>query len=409
VKRKTEPRLQALETVQGLALIFVVANCCVCLSASAAPRFGGGRPGGGGGFSQRPMAIRAPQQVRSQQEEAVRGREEQARAMQQQGIRQQQQREQEQMRQMQRQEQAEQRQQQNMAEEQRREQQRQQENVADQQRRVQERFNLQERQSQQAARSQQFSIEPGRNVKPLQRQFNARPFSGARAPVERAMAMPALHPGANERETAHFNQVRNNLKRHLVALPQNQLPRNWTGLQNQVLSNYANNYQFRLNNQLLRINRANTFFNPVPEFEYPSWWQPTPGWVFSNGFTLGNVLNVGLDWLRWGWHPYYGPPPDGFVCASNYIPTPWIYVPAYGLWRLAGSNAWAPSGPPFNYEGPITVEVLEPRNVSVVDPYSQLVTASTINVPYFYNAFFDPNQDRWLYTNHRGFPIYLNL
>ena len=70
---------------------------------------------------------------------------------------------------------------------------------------------------------------------------------------------------------------------------------------------------------------------------------------------LGSLAN-GLDWLRWGWHPYYGPLPDGFV-ATDYVPTPWIYFPAYGLWRQPGIMGWAPSGPPFNYSGPISVEV----------------------------------------------------
>ncbi|HEY9758172.1 MAG TPA: hypothetical protein V6C97_23605 [Oculatellaceae cyanobacterium] len=102
-----------------------------------------------------------------------------------------------------------------------------------------------------------------------------------------------------------------------------------------------------------------------------------------------------MDWLRCGWHPYYGPPPDGFLCASDYIPTTWIYFPAYGLWQQPGVYSWAPSGPPFEYTGPITVEVLEPRHVHVRDPYTGWERTQVMNVVYLYKAFYDEEYEHW--------------
>jgi hypothetical protein len=400
------------KTMLRLVVMAVAASYCTSVASYGAARPGERRePGGGGGGGQQ-----AQQEAsRRAQEEAVRGREEQARSAQQEGIRQQRQSQQDSMRQMEREQQGQQREQRNPAEEQRREQeamgsqqQRQQENFANQQKRDQERFSQQEHRSQEDFRTQQFSV-GGENKPVLQRQFEPRPMTAPRISSGKAVSMPILHSNASPQEVAHSHQVEANLRQHLMPVATNQVPGNWASTREQVLGNYGNNYQFMLNNQMLRINRENTFFNAVPSYEYPAWWQPTNGWVFSDGFTLGNSLNVGLDWLRWGWHPYYGPPPDGFVCAADYMPTPWIYVPAYGLWRLAGSNAWAPGGPPYNYGGPITVEVLEPRHVRVTDPYTNLVTTNVVNVPYFYNAFFNPEADRWLYTNRHGYPVYLNL
>jgi hypothetical protein len=199
------------------------------------------------------------------------------------------------------------------------------------------------------------------------------------------------------------------MQHHLIPVPQAQIPQNFTDLGHSSVNNYLNNYQTNFNNQPLIINRQNTFYNPYNFNQYPFWYQPQPGWVFTNGFVLGNSVRCGLDWLRWGWHPYYGPEPDGFICAQDYVPTPWIYVPAYGLWRIAGSNGWAEGPPDYDYAAPISVEVMEPRVVSARDPYTGWVTNQSINAVYLYNAFYDPEMGRYGYMNQHGYFIWLNF
>jgi len=247
------------------------------------------------------------------------------------------------------------------------------------------------------------------------------PFAGVRAaqprplppesvvPVKKAISMPVLEEGAAAADREHSQSVMQNLEAHLVPVPMSQAPAGWPAIKNNWLSSYENNYWAQVNDHRLLLNRQNTYINSVLPADYPYWYSPEPGWMFSNGFVLGNSIRCGLDWLRWGWHPYYGPAPDGFVCASDCIPTPWIYFPAYGLWMQPGVYGWAPNGPPYDYTGPISVEVLEPRRVHVNDPYTGWERANVINVVYLYNAFYDPEFERWGYVNRHGYYIWLNL
>ena len=228
-------------------------------------------------------------------------------------------------------------------------------------------------------------------------------------PIEKAMSMPVLEGTIAGPDKEHAQAVQQNLQTHLIAVPGKQAPANFAANRSTWINNYTNNYWTNVNNQRLLINRSNTYVNQTVPNDYPYWYQQDPGWQFSNGFVLGNSLRVGLDWLRWGWHPYYGPPPDGFVCADDFLPTPWIYFPAYGLWQQPGVYGWAPSGPPFDYTGPITVEVLEPRHVHVRDPYTNWERQQVVNVVYLYNAFFDEESEHWGYMNRHGYFVWLNI
>jgi hypothetical protein len=212
-------------------------------------------------------------------------------------------------------------------------------------------------------------------------------------PMKKGMSMPVLDENVAAGEKEHAQVVIQNLA------PTKAM---W-------MNNYTNNYWTSINNQRFAINRQNTYINSVLPADYPYWYQPEPGWQFSNGFVLGNMIRANLDWLRWGWHPYYGPQPEGFVCADDYIPTAWMYVPAYGLWMQPGVYGWAPAGPPYDYTGPITVEVLEPRHVHIKDPYTGSEHGRVTNVIYLYNAFFYPEDERWGYVNRHGYFIWLNL
>ena len=232
------------------------------------------------------------------------------------------------------------------------------------------------------------------------RPFNPAPLNLKTMPFEKAVLMPVLDAGAGAEDREHAQQVRQCLRRHLLSMESP--PPVFNQVQTNTLNSFLNNYQTILLGQSVSINRGDTYVTPVPRYEYPSWWHPDSGWMFSNGFTLGGAVNVGRDWLRSGWHPYYGPPPDGFVCASNYVPTPFIYYPAYGLWRLAGAPDWASAGPPADYTGPISVEMLEQRKVSILDPYTGRQVERVINVPYLYNGFYFPEYGRWGYTNRHG-------
>ncbi len=106
------------------------------------------------------------------------------------------------------------------------------------------------------------------------------------------------------------------------------------------MSTYLNDYNPVVNGEPISINRGNTYVNPVPPDQYPSWYQPEPGWCYNNGFTLGSTLSVGLEWLGFAWFRMFGMTPDGFLCSTDYIPTPWIYNPMFGRWRYAGVPGW---------------------------------------------------------------------
>jgi hypothetical protein len=242
----------------------------------------------------------------------------------------------------------------------------------------------------------------------LTRPASPRPLQEEALPLQKAVSMPVLEENATPEQQEHAQAVIHNLQAHMFAVPGSQAPPNIRAIQKLSLNNYTNNYRAVVNGQPLYINRDNTLVYPVQAGQYPYWYQPEPNWIFSNGFVLGSVLQVGLDWLRWNWHPYYGPPPDGFICSRDYTPTPWVYTPAYGLWTQPGSFSYASTGPDYDYTGPISVEVLEPRQIHVTDPYTGWKQLRTINVVYLYDAYFYPEYERWGYMNRHGYFIWLN-
>ncbi len=218
-------------------------------------------------------------------------------------------------------------------------------------------------------------------------------------PLQKAFPMPDFtRATSNQRE--HARNAEQNLRAHLIAVPMNQAPQNYAHIRNTQLSTYYNNYSVFVNNQQYSINRQNTHYYPVQPSYYPEWYQPNNNWVFSNGFTLGNAINIGLEWLSFGWQPYYGAAPVGFICNRDYMPTPWMYDAMTNQWRQPGLYTYMNEGPDFQYTGPITVEVIE----QVRDRRGR-----TINVPYLYNAFYYPELGRWGYENRQGYFIWLDV
>ncbi|MBI2810739.1 MAG: hypothetical protein HYX67_07930 [Candidatus Melainabacteria bacterium] len=219
-------------------------------------------------------------------------------------------------------------------------------------------------------------------------------------PPQKAFPMPHFgsHASADQLEQARIAQI--NMMKHLRAIPLSQAPQNRGRFRTLQMQNYYNNYPFYLNNQRYYINRNNTNYFRVQPNYYPSWYQPNSNWIFSNGFSLANAVRIGADWLGYGWHPSYGAPPVGFICARDYIPTPWFYNAMTGQWRQPGLYSSMSEGPDYEYTGPITVEVIE----QVVAPDGQIV-----NVPYLYNAFYYPDQGRWAYENRQGYFIWLEI
>ncbi|HEY9677905.1 MAG TPA: hypothetical protein V6C76_07835 [Drouetiella sp.] len=245
----------------------------------------------------------------------------------------------------------------------------------------------------------QTPMKPFKFDKNLRRSPSLPPLKVQPIPLQKALPLPNFeaHASADQFQRAHMAQA--NMLRHLRAVPMSQAPRNWTRYRDQEMSNYWNNYRFNLNNRPYYINRQNTNYFPVQPSYYPSWYQPDPNWVYANGFTLANAINVGPSWLGYGWQPYYGEVPQGFICARDYFPTPWVYETMTGQWRQPGLFGYT-TGPDYDYTGPITVEVIE----QVFGPGGQVV-----NVPYLYNGFFYPDQGRWAYQNRQGYFIWLDL
>ncbi len=365
------------------------------------------------------------QQARAQQEQMVRAQEEQARKSQTQALKAQQ----EEARRAQKAEQEESRRGEEQAQkEQLKEQQKEQQKEA---RRAEEQAQEQQKEQQKEARKTQeiqeskrpesreqllpndmhkvaTAIGPRDFVVATRRPATPRPLSLSTVPIAKAVPQPVLEANIDPNEKEHARTVAQNLQAHLIAVSANQAPRNAAPVASYWSNNYYNNYPTVVNNQRIFINRQNTVVSYFQPNEYPTWYQPQPYWALSNGFTLGNLIHCGLDWLRWGWHPYYGPPPEGFVCAQDYFPTPWVYIPAYGLWRQPGAFSYSDTGPPFDYTGPITVEILEPRHIHIRDPYTGWMSDRVINVMYFYNAFYYPEYDRWGYMNRHGYFIWIN-
>ena len=234
------------------------------------------------------------------------------------------------------------------------------------------------------------------------------PITDNRLPLNKAIAMPELAHNASNEDRDHLREVQRNLQAHLIAVSAADRPQDWERRRDFAREQYFNNYQATIANQQYQINRQNTFINALEQNQWPYWYQPQPGWQFANGYTFGNSYQD-LSWLRWGWHPYYGPQPDGFICAQDYFPTPWVFIPAYGTWRQPGLNAYAQSGPPYDYTGPISVEVFEPRQINVSHPFFGGMPPQVMNAVYMFNAYYNPQMGRYGYTNQYGNFIWLDL
>lgn len=248
-----------------------------------------------------------------------------------------------------------------------------------------------------------FGGRPVATMRPVQPQ----PLREKQLPLTKSFSMPVLEPNATAEEREHAALVQQNLQAHLYAIQQP--PPSVPEVQNYWNNSYLNNFPVMYNNQQVYLTPQNTYLDVCPPAQWPYWYTAQPGWQYATGYSFGGIFRAIANWLGFGWHPYYGPQPEGFVCASNYFPTQWIYVPAYGLWRMAGINGWAPSGPPYDYTGPISVQVWEPRHVNVRDPFTGFANSRVINVMYMYNAFFYPEYERWGYTNRHGYFVWLNL
>jgi len=235
--------------------------------------------------------------------------------------------------------------------------------------------------------------------KATRRPSSRTPLNVSNVPLQKAFRMPDFMRNANAEQRERAQNTERNMREHLIAVQMSHAPRNYARIRNSQLNSYYNNYPFFANNQQYYINRQNTHYYPVAQNYYPNWYQPNNNWVFSNGFTLGNVINIGLEWLGFGWQPYYGETPVGFICARDYMPTPWMYESMSNQWRQPGLYTYMSEGPNSDYTGPITVEVIE----QVSGPGGSL-----INVPYLYNAFYYPESGRWGYENQQGYFIWLD-
>lgn len=211
---------------------------------------------------------------------------------------------------------------------------------------------------------------------------------------------------AEQQQLAQAEQQ--NLQAHMAAVALTQAPPNYQNYMNaqaqEFLSSPAPMY---INGMPISINPMNTQYIPVPASEYPSWFQPNPNWTYANGFTMGSLLQVGMNWIMGGWRPYYGQQPNGYVCATNYFPTPWTYMPANNTWMQPGVSTFMDS-PNEGYTGPITVEVVEPVQTWMPDQWGHRVR-TVANELYLYNAFYYPQFGRWGYVNRRNYFVWLNM
>jgi hypothetical protein len=234
------------------------------------------------------------------------------------------------------------------------------------------------------------------------------PLNLRSVPIKTAAPAPFIAPNISAAQRQQALLASQNLQAHLIPIPMAQVPVNIPQIRNQQLAFYTNNYPYFFDNRPFYINRQNTYVNELGPGYYPSWYTPAPGWRFCNGFALGSLMNGDLNWVRAGWEPCWGPPPEGFVCESDYVPTPWIYFPAINAWRQAGYPDYVDYGPPPDYTGPITVEILEPVKSVFMGP-DGVPHRDVINELYFYNAYFYSDFERWGYTNDRGYFIWLNV
>jgi len=250
-----------------------------------------------------------------------------------------------------------------------------------------------------------FGSHPGQ----FQRPMTPPPLRIHAVPLMQAAPAPFLHGNISQAQRAQAQMNYQNMQNHLSAVPAAQAPPNYAAVQSAQYSQYTNNYPANIGGQPYIINAGNTYVNPVQS--YPGWWggyNPGPGWGWGTGLVLGASIRAGLGWLGFGWPRYYGAPPAGFMYPPNYIPTPWVYNPAANQWLQPGQNAYAPGPPPPDYTMPITVQVVEPMQVTAQDPVTGETVPETVNQLVMYNAFYHPEVGRWGYMNRAGYFIWLN-
>jgi hypothetical protein len=269
----------------------------------------------------------------------------------------------------------------------------------------------QQRQAQQWGQTNQKAFRAGRGIERIEspikpstwdknkRLMKLPPLKVKPVPLHTAFPIPNFAANASPDQLNRARIAQENMQKHLWAVPRTQVPPNFARFRDKQIKTYYNNYPFWMNNQRYYINRQNTSYYPVSPNYYPSWYQPNPNWVYSNGFSLANAVQIGMNWLGFGWQPYYGAPPTGFICARDYMPTPWIYEVATGQWKQPGLYSYISEGPGYDYTGPITVEVIE----QVIAPTGQVV-----NVLCLYDAFYYPEMGRWGYQDRQGYFIWVD-
>jgi hypothetical protein len=280
-----------------------------------------------------------------------------------------------------------------------------------QQRQLEQNQRDQQRQTQQWAQNSPKAFRAGRGIEKIEnpiktsnwdkskRMMHLPPLKVKPVPLQSAFSMPNFAANASPDQLNKARIAQENMQKHLWPIPRNQMPSDFARYRSKQIQNYYNNYPFWINNQRYYINRQNTSYYPVSPNYYPSWYQPNPNWVYSNGFSLANAVQIGMNWLGFGWQPYYGAPPTGFICARDYMPTPWIYEVATGQWKQPGFYSYVNEGPGYDYTGPITVEVIE----QVIAPTGQVV-----NVLCLYDAFYYPEMGRWGYQNRQGYFVWVD-
>jgi hypothetical protein len=227
------------------------------------------------------------------------------------------------------------------------------------------------------------------------------------AAAGKALSQPFVIRNANGEQRKQAQTFQQSWQARLLPIPEDQAPSNRAEVQNKQLLAYLNNYQAFVNHQAVTITKKNTFIREVPPTQYPAWYERTPGWTYCNGIVIGGSIQAGSDWFASEWPAIYGHPPAGFICQPDFIPTPWTYVPYNDSWKQAAVLT-AGDGPATSYTGPITVEAIESMQAKVPDQSGVLVS-QTINILYFYNAFYYPEFERWGYKNKQGFFVWLNI
>jgi hypothetical protein len=232
-----------------------------------------------------------------------------------------------------------------------------------------------------------LDIKPGQGQKPLSVPFVIRSTTG---------------------EQRHqFQTFQQNLSTRLTAVAPSQAPKSFAEKKSAQLDTYFKDYPAFVNHQAITINKKNTYIREVQPTQYPVWYERKSGWTYCNGFILGTAVQVKPDWFGFDWPTQLGTPPEGFLCQTDYVPTPWLYVTYNDQWRRAGETAYG-KGPDSDYTGPISVETVEPVTGKFPDKFGVPV-AQTVNVLNFYNAFYQIESARWGYFNKQGNFVWLNI